>query len=182
MKKKLIIAAVATLGALLVLVFGMNIQYDNREARLRNQASAQQDANKVVFDKVWKVLQQKAQVTDQYKDAFAKIYPELMEGRYGNERGGALLSMITESNPNFDVSLYKDLMTSIEAQREGFARVQIALRDIKREHDDLRTTAPANWFVNAEELKVVLVTSGKTDEAFSTGREEDVDLFGKKKE
>jgi hypothetical protein len=26
-----------------------------------------------------------------------------MEGRYGNDRGGALMSWVQESNPNFDM-------------------------------------------------------------------------------
>lgn len=181
MKKGFIVAIVlmAIFGGIVGLMY---ISSNNNEISLRNQATAQQKNLEVVFDRTWKVIQQEAQVADQYKEAFKEIYPALMEGRYGNARGGALLSMITESNPNFDVKLYDRLSSAIEAQRTDFAREQKRLLDIKREHDDVRLKFPGSFFVGSRpEIVVVIVTSSKTDDAFRTGKEDDVTLFKKDK-
>lgn len=168
---------VAVLGGIVGLMY---VSANNSEIGLRNQATAQQKNLEVVFDRTWKVIQQEAQVSDQYKEAFKEIYPALMEGRYGNARGGALLSMITESNPNFDTKLYDRLASAIESQRTDFAREQKKLLDIKREHDDVRLKFPGSMFVGSRpEIVVVIVTSSKTDEAFKTGKEDDVNLFKK---
>jgi len=156
----------------------MYATYSNSEVRLRNEATAQQKKLTVVYDAVWKILQQKAGVSSQYAKDFKEIYPTLMEGRYGNERGGALMSWVSEHNPQFDTGLYKDLMQSIEAERTMFAREQSRLIDIKREHDNIRLTIPGSIFVGGRpEIQMQLVTSTKTDEVFATGKEDNIDLF-----
>lgn len=154
------------------------ISASNREIGLRNLAAGQQDVCKMVFDETWKIISQKAQVADKYKEAYKEIFPALMEGRYGNERGGALMSWITEHNPEFDSSLYKEISNSIESQRHKFTEAQTRLRDIKVQHDDLRLKWPNSWFVgNRPELKITIVTSEKTESIFQTGQENDVKVF-----
>ena len=68
-------------------------------------------------------------MTDEYKEAFREIYPQLIEGRY-SQGDGSLMKWIQESNPNFDTSLYKDLMNSIEVERTYFAAEQKKMLDI----------------------------------------------------
>ena len=58
------------------------------------------------------------------------------------------MKWIKESNPNFDVSLYKDLMQSIEIQRSEFQTSQERMLDIIREHETLVKTYPAKWFIS----------------------------------
>ena len=176
-RKKAIYAGLALV--LVVLVGGyfiMSISYSNTEIRLRNQIAAQQDANAVIYDKVWKVIAQKAQVTEKAKDSFKEMYVPLMEGRYA--RGGSFMKWIKEHNPQFDFSLFKDLMNSIEALRAEFANVQIRLRDLKREHDNLIGTFPGSWFLSDRKpIKVQLVTSGQTQKTFETGEENEINVF-----
>jgi len=179
-------ATMIVLGVLLgsVIVVGgiiglMYVSYSNSEVRLRNQVTAQQKSNEAVFDNTWKIISQQAQIADQYKEAFKKIYPDLMAGRYGNARGGALMSFITESNPTFDVKLYEKVANSVEAQRTVFTNEQRKLIDIKREHDNVRTTFPGSFFVGSRaEVQIVIVTSSKTDAAFKAGKDDDTVLFG----
>jgi len=160
-----------------VVVGSLFVSYNNREIELRNQAIAQQKSNETTFDQVWKIIQQQAGVAEEYKTVFKEIYPQLMEGRYNNPRGGALLSLIQESNPNFDTSLYKKLMTAIEEQRIQFNRAQMTLLDIKREHNNMRKTFPSNLFVgNRPELNIQIVTSSKTEDTFKTGKEDNIKL------
>ena len=87
------------------------------------------------------------------------------------------MSWISESNPNFDVSLYKDVMVAIEAQRNIFTREQQKLIDLKREHDNLRLTFPSSIVCgNRQEVHIMIVTSAKTKDAYITGEENDIKL------
>jgi hypothetical protein len=60
-----------------------------------------------------------------------EIFPKLMEGRYANARGGALISWIQESNPDLSPEVYTRLMNAVEAQRTKFAFSQQKLIDVK---------------------------------------------------
>lgn len=159
-----------------------NIDTDNQEVSLSTAITAKKTDQEATFDKMWKVLQQKAQVTDQYKEAFASIYPKLIEGRY-SQGDGSLMKWITESNPTFDVSLYKDLMNSIEVERNGFLTTQRQLMDLKREHDKLRKSWPSKWFINddVKEIEILIVSSTHAKEVIKSGKDDDIDLFKKDK-
>lgn len=177
-----------TLGIVLVLGIGFAIWavgLSNSEVRLRNRGNAQQEVCSAYFDKMWKILQQKAGVTDQYKDGFKEIYTDLMAGRYANDGKGqgqnTFMKWIQESNPTFDASLYKDLMASIEGERNGFLVEQSKLIDIDRQHKDMRMTFPNSLVVGSRaDLGIKVIKSFKTDEIYKTGQENDVDLFQKK--
>lgn len=171
---------IALVVILLAIVWAVNyVGYSNEEVALRNQFNAQQKVSTVVYDQVWKIIQQQAGVAGKYADDFKEIYPKLMEGRYG-KGDGSLMKWVVEHNPNFDTSLYAKLMDSVEVQRTTFTETQKKLIDLKREHDNLRTVAPSSWFVGRRaELILQLVTSTKTENAFKTGKDDDVNLFKK---
>jgi hypothetical protein len=167
------IVVLLVLGA--IALFPMYINASNSEIGLRNQSKAQDRNMTVVFDNTFKIIQQQAGVTKEYKGAFAKIYPDLMKGR---NYGGELMKFVMEANPEFKTSMYEKLMDSIEIQRNVFTREQQKAIDIKREHDNLRTLFPTSLFVGSRpELEIRLVTSTKTEEAFNTGKDDDIDLF-----
>lgn len=163
----------------MVILGGMYFTYNNQEIALRKESDAQKGKIEGVYDKMWKILQQKAQVTDEYKDAFAKIYPELIAGRYSSG-DGSLMKWVTESNPTFDTSLYKDLMQSIEAQREEFQTTQERMLDIIREHEVLISKYPSKWFIsNTTSIEYTVISSTKSKQTMETGLDDDVDLFKK---
>jgi hypothetical protein len=67
------------------------------------------------------------------------------------------------------------VQNAIEGQRTNFANDQKQMLDIKREHDTLRTTFPGSIFLgNVKELEIKLVTSTRTENAFSTGKDDEV--------
>lgn len=183
MKKGTIIGlSVAILAVVFgIIVFGMSMSYSNQEIDLRATTLAQQEKCKAYFDKMWKILKEKAGVADQYKEAFKEIYPALMEGRY-SKGDGSLMKWITESNPQFDASLYKEVMQSIEIERTGYFNEQARLIDMQREHSVLLKKAPSRWFLNdtLKPVAIIIVTSKNTKDAYVTGEENDVDLFDKK--
>ena len=171
-----IVAIVLSAAVILGLMY---LNYSNAEIRLRQQIEAQQDSNEAVFDNTWKIIKQQAQVTDKYKDSFKEIYVEIMDERYEGDRAGALMSWVTESNPEFDTSLFSQLMTSIEAQRNKFTTEQRKLIDYKRSHDTMLKVAPSSWFVGKRgEIEINIVTSAYTDEVFAAGEENNIELFG----
>lgn len=177
-----IFKSISVILILLVVVFGcivagMYFSYNNTDARLRAQAEAQVGKIEGVHDKMWKVLQQKAQVSNEYKESFAEIYPQLIEGRY-SQGDGSLMKWITEANPTFDTSLYKDLMLSIELLRTEFQKSQERMLDIIREHNVLLTTMPSKWFIsNTSKIEYTVISSTRSKTVMNTGIEDEVDLF-----
>lgn len=169
--------ALVVIFAIVVGVAAMNAH--NTEVDLRTRTEAQQQVCKADFDKMWKVIAQKAQVADRYQAAFREIYPQLIAGRYGSERGGALMSWITEANPDFDTSLYRDLSAAIEGQREGFFQNQKMLLDLQREHTRHLRSFPSSLVVGGRsEIEVDLIFSAATNQTYETGEENDVTLPG----
>lgn len=162
--------------------FSMSIHATNGEIELRTQVEAQQKKCETYFDKMWKILKEKAGVTDQYKKAFQEIYPSLIAGRYSGQNDGSLMKWVTESNPTFDASMYKDLMQSIEIERTGFNNEQERLIDLNREHSALLQKIPSKWSLGGiKEIEIKLITSSRTEAAFQSGKEDDIELFEIKK-
>ena len=165
----------------IVALWGVGVS--NTEVRLANRGNAQQENCEAYFDKMWKILQDQAGVANEYKEAFAEIYPALMEGRYAT--GGGMMKWVQESNPDFDVSLYAKLMASIEGERNGFFVEQQKLIDIDREHNDMRETFPKKMIVGdrvnigyeedeyGDVIKtgITIIKSAKTNEVYATGEE-----------
>lgn len=124
---------------LLMLCFGgCGISAYNQEADLRTAIVAKNKANETTLDTMWKIIQQKAQIseeaTNQIKD-MNKVYSDLVSGR----SGGALFKMVTENYPDLGqaevAGLYKEIMVSVEAERKVYKRDQQALIDIDRERN-----------------------------------------------
>jgi hypothetical protein len=188
MSKKTIIVLIV-IGAFIVMTLGsvgigflMYVSIKNKHAEIHNQASAQQKANEVIYDEVWKVLQQKAGILDKFSSDFKSIYSSIFDERYQGENSGQspAFKWIQEQNPNFTPEMYKDLSTAVEVYRGKFSRTQQKLIDIKREDDNMHTKIPSLWFVGSKkDLDINIVTSTKTEKVFQTGKEDDIDLFKK---
>lgn len=180
MKKIILITFTVILGLGICTVIGAYFSYNNKEVTLRTQAEAQRGKVEGVHDKMWKVIQQKAQVSNEYKDAFSEIYPAIMEGRYSGENDGSLMKWVTEQNPNFDTGLYKDLMQSIELLRTEFQKNQERMLDIIREHTTLCSTYPGKWFINNKlTIDYTVVSSSKSKIVMDTGIDDDINIFKK---
>ena len=178
--KKIITLVSVGLACLLIIIgVSMYFTYNNQEISLRKESIAQKGKIEGVYDKMWKILQQKAQVTDQYKESFSEIYPNLIEGRY-SKGDGSLMKWIQENNPNFDTSLYKDLMESIESQREAFQTSQERMLDIIREHNTLCKQFPSKWFISDDsDINYIVISSTVSKQVMETAKDDNIDLFKK---
>lgn len=150
--------------------------YNNAEIRLRNEAEAQRKKTTGVFDKMWKVVKQKTQVTDSYKKAFEEIYPKLIAGRYLDSREN-MMKWINEDNPDLKQELYLDLVRSIEVLRGEFQHAQERMIDIIREHKTLCETYISKWFIsNKTQIEYKVLSSDLTNQTLAAAIENDVDL------
>ena len=175
--KTIVFGITAGIILLLGIIFAsMYISSSNKEIALRNQVEAKQEVCKAHFDKMWKIIKQKAQVKDSYKNSFDTIYTNIMKGRYSNG-SGQLMNWIKESNPNFDSSIFKDLMRSIEDERTEYFYDQQSLIDIHREHKTFINQFPQSiWLASKGETRITIVTSEVTESAYVIGQENDIKL------
>ena len=168
----IIVAAVAILLVLLIMFF----TYNNKEIYLRKEADAQRKKIESTHDKMWKVIKQKAEVSDKYRETFARVYPEIIAGRYSE--GSSAMKWIQEANPNFDTSLYNDLMQAIEIQRTHLHNAQTRMLDVIRERASLIESYPSRWFItNKSEIEYEVISSTKTHNVVETRVDDDVDVF-----
>ena len=171
-------------GVVIVAILFWAIGLSNTYNKKLETGKAFQKNSEVVFDNTWKTIQQQAGVTTEYKEGFREIYVELMDARYKNDAGAGqqtLMKWVTEANPQFDASLYKTLMNTIEGSRNAFTMEQKKLIDIDRELKTMKVTFPNSLVLgNKPELGIKLVTSAKTEAAFESGQDNEVDLFPKK--
>lgn len=160
------------------LVFMIRIQVNNKDAGLRNQVKAQQTENMTVKDKVRRILKQQANISETGFKKFEDIYPKIFDSRYKDEN--LLVKFVTEQNPTLPMNMLEKLMDNVMALESEFALVQKKLTDVKREHDDLLTKEPGNWFLkNRDTLQIIIVTTSATKENFITGIDDDLEIFKK---
>lgn len=173
------VSIIVILGLGFIATVGGYFSYNNKEVSLREQAEAQRGKVEGVHDAMWKIISQKAQVSNEYRAGFDSIYTHIIDGRY-SKGDGSLMKWITEANPNFDTSLYKDVMDAIEVQRTQFMKAQERMIDIKREHSTLCKTYPGRWFIsNTSEIEYTIVSSTQSKQTMETGLDDNVDLFKK---
>lgn len=178
-----ILIVTASIAVLFGIIYvSMSISASNREASLRNSIEAKIKDNKSNYTKMFEILVEQAGVSAQYAEDFKEIYPSLVEGRY-KHGGGQMMQWIQEKNPTFDTSLYKQVMTSIEAQRESFHSTQQQLTDLSRQHNNLLTMFPTKWFLSdIQKIEIPIVINDAADKAFSSGKEESMNLFPRKQQ
>lgn len=167
----------------LILMVGMLVMWgvgiSNTEISLRQSIKSKELSCKNNFDNMFKTIAQVAQVSDQYKETFKEVYPELISGRYKD--GNTLMKWVTESNPTFDMSLYNKLVDAIESLRMGFKIAQDELIALQQQHSTMIKQFPASLIVGSRgETEIKLITSYKTEKVYETGKDDDLDVFQKK--
>jgi hypothetical protein len=163
-------------GAIVLWAIGVS----NAEIKLRAKISGQQEMTEAFYTKLWEVIKTKAGVAEEYAEKFKEIQVGIMEGRYST--GGEMMKWIQEANPEFDASLYKDVMNSIEGQREGFFVEQKKLRDMSVVHEVMLKTFPKKLVIGKREaITVIILKNVATKAAYETGTDSSPVLFGKDK-
>jgi hypothetical protein len=129
---------------------------------------------------MWKKIQQVAQVTQTERESVERIIIGYADERTG-AGSGSFINAVREALPNIDNSTFTNLQNIIVSSRDRFANRQKQLLDLKREHDNILMTFPGSIFVGSRpRIEVVIVTSSRTQEAFQTGTDDNVNVFAPK--
>ena len=164
---------------LVIVLVGMYFVYNNREIALHKEADAQQKKIEAVYDKMWKVISQKANISKEYKESFREIYNDIIAGRYEKDSGN-LMKWITEANPDFDSSVYLDLMNTVEVLRSEFQHSQERMLDIIRERETLINQYPSKFFISDKSvIEYEVISSTQTKSIIDERVEDDIELFGR---
>ena len=167
---------VIILGGLCVV--GKGISVYNTSVDFTTKIEAKQKANEADFDAMWKKISQVSQVSDKYKDGLKEVLASYTNGRK-KESDQLLMDWTKEAIPTFDSSIYKQINNVITSSRDDFANSQKVLIDIQRQYNNFIRKFPNNIYcsiLNIKEVEIKVVTSSKTENAFNTGKEDDVKL------
>lgn len=182
MGKWLIIGGAVFLFGIITIatVFGIGVSTYNSVVGIENLVKVKQEDNKNEYDNMWKKISQVAQVTEKDRSSLMDIFVKHAEARTGDGAGTPVMNWIKESVPNISSANFTNLQNVITSSRDRWTMRQKELLDFKRQHDDYRTKFPSSiicGMFGIKELKVIIVTSGKTDNAFETGKDDDVKVF-----
>ncbi len=126
---------------------------------------------------MWKILAQKAEISSQYKpENYKELIAEVVKGR----TGGSFAKFVQEQNPQFDLSLLKDLGQSVEAERKTLVREEKLLLDYNQHHRNIVRNRWKRYFLSADQIQEIdaqVITSGRSKSAIETGEDNDTKLF-----
>lgn len=166
---------------LLIMFFSMSLGYKNNEVALRTAIVAKQKDNMAELDNMTKKITQVASVSQEQMAYLKDIIVGNAQARAGNGQGGTLASWIKEAVPNVDTTTFNNLQNIIVASRDGWTMRQKELLDLSREHNKLLQSPISGWFLSGGlPIEVTIVTSTRTEKAFQTGKDDDVEIFHKK--
>lgn len=178
--KKLIYLVI--FGAIAIFIISTYASFNNREVELRTTFTMQMKNRTALFDKMWKVISQKAQITKAYDSSFLRIVKESMDAR--KDGAQVMMKWVQESNPTLQAStvqeLYKELSRTIEAEREGFFNREETLSSIQQKHSQFLLSFPNNFynmFMGRKELIYNPISSSKTDAVMESGKDDDTKVF-----
>lgn len=166
---KLAVGAGAFMMLTLLVIFIMNISYQNAYERIDQDILSQYKKVESNYEKMSRVILQQAGIVNKYSTDFKDIYKGMMQGRYGKDGSKAMFQWIKEQNPQIDAGVYKKLMTTVEAQRTGFDRMQSKIAMMVAESNKMLKTAPSKWFVDGIIKEAKIVSSSNTKVIMETG-------------
>lgn len=178
MKATIIIASSFLAAALFF--GGCTISTLNTEASLRVAIEAKITANTAEFDNMKKKISGVAEVSSEAMDKLKEIFVSYADARTTD--GGGLAKWVTESVPNIDASMYKQLVNTLTASRDSWTARQSELVDLSREQKGMFAKFPDNVILSIFGRKptdIVVVTSSATKEAFRSGEDNDSSVFRK---
>lgn len=184
MKKFLIPIGLVTLLGVVVLgitLFVWGVSTYNTQASNKNLYEMKVKDNTSEFDNMWKQISQVCQLADSKKDAFKEVFTGYAQARTPEESGKMML-WIKESAPNMDLSVYDKAQNIIVAARNGWTMRQKELVGIATTYNDRLVRFPSGPFLKLfgfQSIDPKVITSSRTEEAFETGKDDDVSLKGK---
>ncbi len=170
------------IGLPVIFLISTYASFNNREVKLRTTFVMQMKNRTALFDKMWKVISQKAQIAKAYDSSFMRIVQAAMDPR--KDGAGIMMKWVQESNPTLQSGtvqeLYKDLSRTIESERNGFFEREETLASIQQQHSQFLQSFPNNFyniFAGRKELEYNPISSDRTDDVMKTGKDNDTKVF-----
>lgn len=179
MKSLLVGVLVAVLFVVMTLLMfgGYVVSTLNADSNVKNLIAAQEETRNLYFDKLYKVIAQKTQITNASSEQQKELVEALVQGREGG-----FVRIVNEANPEsaFSREQFTDLSNTVEAQREGFFREQKKLVDLVREnhslHDRVLSGVVLSMFSREKVESPTLITSQETENVISSGQDNNIEL------
>lgn len=176
-----IAAAIVASGIVLITVISYISAY-NTGNRLERTIEATYEDNQNVLAQYSNRIAEAAQIPAMQRDDLAEVVERALDARYGEEGSQAMFQWIQEQNPQIDSTVYVELQRIINAGREDFRVAQTRLIDQRRVYETaLGSFWGGTWMsiagyptIDLDDFNIV--TNERTNEAFSTGTEEPIQL------
>jgi hypothetical protein len=177
-----LIITLSVLGILLLItITGLGTLWSNRNhaVALDERIESQLTANKSNYDNMWKKFLEITQVSELQAKQMKDVFLGLIEGRYKDPN--LLFKMVQEDNPKIDSSVYVQIQREISAGRNTFDNNQKAISDMVREYNTFVQQkvimAAVTGRIRKDSNKYI-VTSDKTENAFSERKDDVIDITG----
>lgn len=176
--------AVAVIGIIFAASLAIwGISLNNQEVDIRTRIEAKQKDNKNQLANTKAKIIQTGQVSEMEADTIMNTIVKYAQARGGNS-GGSLIGMVKEAVPTVNLTTLRNLQNIIESSRNSFAFNQTELLSLAQQHTKLLRTFPGNLLfglLGRKEIDVTIVTSTEVEEAFRTGKDDNLSVFSKKK-
>jgi len=179
---KNLIAAGIVVGGIAAIGITSYISAYNTGNRLERTIEATFTDNQNVLAQYSNRIAEAAQIPAMQRDDLTAVVTAALEARFGDEGSQAMFQFIQEQNPNIDSTVYVELQRIINAGREDFRVAQTRLIDQKRVYETaLGSFWQGTWlniagYPQTDLSEFLIVTNSRTNEAFSTGQEEAIEL------
>jgi Tfp pilus assembly protein PilE len=168
--KAIALVVVAFIAIMGLVTFSQYTSVYDRDAELRATFKAELANREGQFDAFKNTMKDFGGLKKSKENTIKELYATVVTGRPGQSPNAAMLTFVKESNPNYDESIYTNMMQQVKALRMDYANVQKRLADVKNQHDQLRTKFWSRMFLsNNSELKYEVTSTAQTKETMRTG-------------
>ena len=179
---KNLIAAIIIIGGIAGFGIVSYISAYNTGNQLERTIKATFTDNQNILAQYSNRIAEAAQIPAMQRDDLTAVVTAALEARFGEDGSRAMFQFIQEQNPNIDSTVYVELQRIINAGREDFRVAQTRLIDQKRVYETaLGSFWQGRWlriagYPQTDLDEYLIVTNSRTNEAFSTGQEEAIQL------
>jgi len=170
-KTGLTIGAVVIAIILGVTYFIIGLNVESHMVDLDERVNAEKTVVESKLDAMNKTLRDFVGVTKAESETFLEFQKIVASSKEGQSLGG-MMTAITEVYPTFDVSGFKKLYPTIEAQRKEFHTTQTIYNERVRAYNAYRRKPMGKFFLDAKEFpkrEQFVVSSTNSKKAMETG-------------
>ena len=169
-KYRVILAVVALVIAMLLVVFILDVHYNNLHADYHNRYVADSAKIENRIYTMWNIISDKYSIKEDYFEEFREI---AIIHRDAFSRDGAVAHWIHTNFQQLDASVYREVMASVESERLAMENAQNNILNVCKFHNALVPKRGSCWFVaDKTPLAWNVISSPETEEIMKTRRDE----------